>query len=339
MPGHKLAMLAACLLWPGTPQANAGTTVTPHIDKSVCSKVSTGPGPHTLLPIPGRQHLLISSHDRRRFERQGNIYEYDAVNGHMRAVPRAGEPPGLEFRPHHMDVRENNGTTLLYVINHDDKTPNSRRHSILVYALEAGKLSFRQQLKSPLLSSPNHLSLTPEGDIYVSNDRRDGSSSLELLLRQRKATIVHYRTGAGWRIVAEGLSFPNGIKATTRHVLVSKTFGNAILEYPRQSDGSLGNPRTVLSLPLLDGLNDSTRPGHYTVVSHASLMDFLRHQRDGQHPSASTVHEVNIASGQSRILFNDSGRLISGISAAVHLGNALFLGQSFEPFLLRCPYG
>lgn len=330
------AMLFAWLLLNGVQPALA--TARPNIDASSCSKIPTGEGPHSLLPLANKQHLLISSHDRRRFEKQGNIYEYDVMSGRMRILPRSGEPPHLEFRPHHMDIRESNEETLLYVINHDDTTPNSRHHSVLVYTVHDDSLSFRQQLKHPLLSSPNHLSVTSEGDIYVSNDRRDGSSNLELLLRQRKATIVHYRPGKGWRVVAEGLSFPNGIIAASNHVLVSKTFGNAILEYPRKPDGSLGSPRTVLSLPLLDGLTESPNPGHYTVVSHASLVDFLRHQRDGQHPSASTVHEVNIASGQSRVVFKDSGKRISGISAAVHLGNSIFFGQSFEPFLLRCPY-
>ena len=88
----------------------------------------------------------------------------------------------------------------------DDDTPNGRRHSILVYAVEADGLRFRRQLSDPLLSSPNHLAIAPDGDIYVSNDRRDGSSVLELAADK-----------AGW-----GTSLPEG---RGRGIAVAESFG------------------------------------------------------------------------------------------------------------------
>lgn len=338
MPRPRYATLTVCLLASLMQQATASEPFIPHINKSMCVKIPTGPGPHSLLTRSNPSKMLISSHDRRHFERQGNIYEYKIDSGKMNVLPRTGEPSQLEFRPHHMAVQEVGSTEFLYVINHDDKSPNSNNHSILVYTAGNGKLTFREQLKDPLLSSPNHLAVMPNGEIYVSNDRRNGGSHLELLLRQKKATIVHYKPGAGWRIVAEGLTFPNGIQATTSQVFVSTTFGNSILAYPREPDGTLGAAKTVLSQPLLDGLNSTKKAGYYTVVSHGSLLDFMRHQRNGRHASPASVYEVNVASGKSRIIFKDNGELISGISAAVYSGDSIFFGQSFEPFLLRCPY-
>lgn len=319
--------------------ATVSASASNRVDSALCHPVQTGPGPHSLIKVSGSTvRLLVSSHDRRNFEKTGDIYDYHPSTGKMRPLPRSGEPRELSFRPHHLDIYQENTETLLYVINHDDKKPNSRHHSILVYAIQPDRLVFRKRLSDPLLSSPNHLSISPGGDIYVSNDRRDGSSVMELVLRQKKATIVHYREGSGWRVVATGLSFPNGVEAESSRVLVSKTFGNALLEFPRKPDGSLGMPRTVVSLPLLDGITPAQAPDHYLVISHASLVDFLQHKSNGSHRSPATVHEVNRVTGKTRIFFKDDGRKISGISAAVTAPDAVYFGQSFEPFLLRCPH-
>lgn len=332
MPLPLPVFLSACLLLTCTLPTVAAT-----IDKTQCRKVPTGPGPHSLLMLPGEERLLVSSHDRRHFERHGDIYEHLPGSGTMRKLPRLREPDSLAFRPHNMAVRQSGEDTLLYLINHDDDTPNSIQHSVVVYAITADGLEFRQQLRHPLLSSPNHIALAPDGDIYISNDRRNGRSTMELALRQKKATIVHHRQGKGWRIVAEGLSFPNGVHAEQDRVLVSKTFGSAVLAYQRNGDGSLGKPRTVISLPLLDGIFPSlSRSVHYTI-SHASLFDFLQHKRNGRHASAATIHAVNADTGASSVIFSDDGLLISGLSAVIETRNAFFLGQSFEPFLLRCP--
>lgn len=309
----------------------------PRLDTAACSRIATGPGPHSLLPLPGSSRLLISSHDRRAFELPGELYAYDTATARQLRLARVGEPRGLTLRPHHMDIATRNGETLLHVINHDEDTPNGTRHSILVYALQGDRLVFRQRLADPLLSSPNHLSIAPDGDLYVTNDRRDGSSVLELALRQKKATLVHYRAGRGWRIVAEGMSFPNGVKAEAERVLVVKTFGNEMSAWPRYEDGSLGPRQSIVSLPYLDGLNPGPEPGTWLTVSHGPLMDFLRHKGNSGHASPATIYLVTPATRSYRPFFADDGKRISAMSAAVIAGQALWIGQSFDSFILRCP--
>lgn len=332
MPKSLPIILSACYLALCALPDRAGATT----NNSQCRKIPTGPGPHSLIAIPDDNRILVSSHDRRQFEQKGHIYEHNPANGRMKKIPRRKEPIALTLRPHNMAIRRSGDDMLLYVINHDDSNPNSSLHSIIIYSVTADGLEFRQQLHHPLLSSPNHISLSPDGDIYVSNDRRNGSSTMELVLRQKKATIVHHRHGQGWKIVADGLSFPNGVHAEQEKVLISKTFGNAVLEYPRRPDGSLGTPRTVISLPLLDGIFPARSAGRYYTISHGSLLDFLQHKRKSSHPSSSSVHAVNLATGKSQVIFSDDGRLISGISAALETEDAIYFGQSFEPFLLRC---
>lgn len=309
----------------------------PRVDNAACQRLPSGPGPHSLMPVPGSNRLLISSHDRRQFENPGEIYDYNLDSGKLRKLPRSGEPAGLVLRPHGFDLVSRNGEVLLYLISHDEDTPNSSEHSILVYGVEPDRLVFRQRLRDPLLSSPNHISVAPDGDLYVSNDRRDGSSVLELALRSSKANVVHYREGRGWEIVADKLSFPNGVKADSKRVLVPLSFGNALLSYPRNADGTLGPRREVVKLPALDGLNPGPEPDSWLVVSHGPLLDFLRHKSDSKHLSAGIVYLINAGSGKYTPFFADDGGRISGMSNAVIAGKALYIGQSFDSFLLRCP--
>ena len=309
----------------------------PRLDTTACRPIPTAAGPHSLLPLPGGTRLLISAHDRRNFERAGEMQVYDTATRSLARLPRSGEPPGLVLRPHHMDLVTQGKETLLYLINHDEDSPNSRRHSVLVYAVEPERLVFRRRLTDPLLSSPNHLSVAPDGDLYVTNDRRDGSSVLELALREKKANVVQYREGRGWRIVADGLSFPNGVKAEAERLLVVMTFGNAMLTWPRLPDGSLGTREQVVSLPALDGLNPGPDPGTWLTVSHGPLLDFLRHKGSSSHPSRATLFLVSPGTRQFKPFFSDDGRRISAMSNAVLAGNALYIGQSFDSFILRCP--
>ncbi|MDP2227255.1 MAG: hypothetical protein Q8J78_07230 [Moraxellaceae bacterium] len=328
---HRICALILLL----APMANAAASSDARIDEASCKRVDTGPGPHSLLALPGNERVLISSHERRQFEAAGEIIDYQPLSQRQRVLPRRNEPAGLVLRPHHLQFRVTPDATLIYLINHDDDTPNGRRHSILVYALESDSLRFRQRLTSPLLSSPNHLAISPDGDIYVSNDRRDGDSVMELVLRSKKATLVHYREGNGWRVAAEGLSFPNGVMAESGRVLVSQTFGGNLIEWPRLADGRLGNAIVRWKMPLLDGL--FTLPGSDDVltIAHGSLVDFLRHKSKGEHLSPATVYRVD-AQGVAVPFFVENGQRISGLSAVVFSGGHVLFGQSFEPFLLQC---
>lgn len=307
------------------------------LDTAACRPIPTAAGPHSLLPLPGSTRLLISTHDRRNFERPGELQVYDTASRTLARLPRRGEPPGLVLRPHHMDLATRGKETLLYVINHDEDSPNSRRHSVLVYAVEPDRLVFRRRYTDPLLSSPNHISVAPDGDLYVTNDRRDGKSILELVLREKKANVVQYREGRGWRVVADGLGFPNGVKAEAERLLVVMTFGNAMLTWPRLADGTLGTREQVVALPALDGLNPGPDPGSWLTVSHGPLLDFLRHRSASSHPSGATIFLVTPDTRQFQPFFSDDGHRISAMSNAVLAGGALYIGQSFDSFILRCP--
>lgn len=327
-----LLLLGSLCLTSAAMAASAGGAV----DNAACRRVDTGPGPHSLLLASTGTALLISSHDRRNFASTGRIQRYELPSGRLSELPRRGEPAGLAFRPHHLALQQKDGEWRLWVINHDEGNPNSQKHSLLVYALQGDGLSFRQRLSDPLLSSPNHLALTEDGDVYISNDRRNGASVLELALRQSRATLVHYREGRGFRVAAEGLSFANGILAERHRVLAVTTFGNTLLDYPRQADGSLGKPRIAFRAEHLDGLSPGPEPGSYFTASHGPLLAFMRHKASSRQRSASTLYAVHPDTGQSRVFFADDGQHISAVTSALVAGRTLYLGQGFDAFILAC---
>jgi len=179
--------------------------------------------------------------------------------------------------------------------------------------------------------------VTGNGDLYVTNDRKDGESVMELALRRSRANVVLYQPGKGWRIVADHLTYPNGVKAEDSRVLVSLTFGDALLLFPRRPDGSLGEAQTIASKPNLDNIMPGPDPDSYLVSSHLSFVDFMRHKNDSSHPSANIVYRFTVGTRQAEPFFVDDGRLISAVSTALIADHVLYLSQDFDAFIVACP--
>jgi hypothetical protein len=333
---HAL-LLTLCCLVPLTAGAAALPVDSPMVVRDLCQRIPTGPGPEDMALLPGSPvRILVSSHDRRHFEKTGNIYLFTPADRGMAILPRHGGPTGLEFRPHGIDVSEREGKTLLYVINHDDLEPNSDTHSILIYEVRSDGLYFQQRLQNELLTSPDDLSVAPDGDLYVSNDRKDGRSVMELALHRSKANVAVYHQGR-WKIAADRLEYPNGVLAEKDRVLVSLTFGDAFLAFPRLADGTLGKPEHITDKINLDNIMPGPSPGTYLVSSHSSFMDFMRHKDASEHHSGNIVYEVNTGTLKATPFFADDGSLISAVSTALIAGNVLYLSQDFDGFLVGCP--
>ena len=317
--------------------APAAIAAGPAIDPSDCVRVATGPGPDDIALQPGQApRLIISSHDRRRFSRSGDIYAYTPANNSMIVLSRSGEPEDFRLRPHGIDLVQRNGRWWLYVLSHDRELV-SDQHSLMIYELVGDTLRFHQQLTSPLLSAPNDVAVADNGDIYVTNERKDGASIVEWLFLQRKANVVVYRPGQGWQVAADELAIANGILIQGRTVWVSQTLGEGLVRYQRQADGHLDQRTQVTSLSLIDGIG-SGRNGHLLTTSYPSLIGLGLHWQRQRSKARTRVHDIDPQSGTSRVLFEDDGGVISAISSVVALGDRLYFGQLFDAFLLSCPW-
>jgi len=307
------------------------------MDGSDCQHISTGPGPDDMVVQPGPpMRLLISSHDRRHFSRTGDIYAYTPSSNQMIVMTRVGEPDGFRLRPHGMDLVNRNGRWWLYVISHDREL-HSDKHALMIYEVQGDTLRFQQQLTSPLLSSPNDVAVADNGDIYVTNERKDGTTIIEWVLLQRKANVVVYRAGTGWKIAADELAIANGILMQDRTVWVSQTVGEGMMRYTRRPDGTLGQGTQVTSLSLLDGLS-FTPGGHLLATAYPTMFGLAMHWQHQPSHARTIVYEVDPQSQSSRIIFQDNGRYANAVSSALVAGDRLYLGQLFDPFILSCPW-
>lgn len=304
---------------------------------SGCEPIASGPGPDDMaIQAVDTPRLIISSHDRRHFSRAGDIYAYSPSSGQMQILKREGEPSGFKLRPHGIDLIQRDGHWLLYVVSHD-RDLISDQHSLMVYELVGDTLRFQQQLRDPLLSAPNDVAVADNGDIYVTNERQDGDSIVELVFLQRKANVVVYRPGTGWRIAAGELALSNGIYIKGNTVWVSQTLGEGLMRYQRQPDGTLAFAETLGMLSLLDSLHAAPN-GHLLSVSYPSLINLGWHWQSKGRPARTMVYDIDPATGQGRVVFQDDGHAISAVSSAVVLGNRIYLGQLFDSFVLSCPW-
>lgn len=316
----------------------AASAASAAIDGSACQRIETGPGPGDLLiqhESGQASRLLISSHDRRHFSRGGDILAYHPGSGQLITLTRVGEPEGFRLRPHGMDLVQRDGRWLLYVISHD-RDLISDLHAVAIYELSGNTLKFQQLLRSPLLSAADDLAVAENGDIYATNERETGSSIVELIFLERKANVVLYRSGSGWRKVADELAFANDVLLQGNAVWVSQTIGEGLMRYQRRPDGSLSAGEQVTNLSLIDGLREA-RNGHLLATRHPSLIRLGLHWQRAVGSAPSAVYDVNPQNGASSVLFQDDGSHIGAVSSAVQLDNRLYLGQLFDPYLLSCP--
>lgn len=336
---YPLRLLTHSLLWVSLFSATANCAAAetaPELTMAQCQLIDTGPGPDKVLvqatPTP---RLLISSHDRRRFARTGEIYAYTPSTKAMMMLPRVGEPEGFRFRPHGMALEHRDERWFLYVISHD-RDLVSDQHSLMVYEVLDDQLRFREQLLSPLLSAPNDVAIAPDGTVYVTNERADGASIIEWLFLQRKATVVMYRSGQGWRIAAGQFAIANGVVVRGENLWVTQTLGEGMVRFRRGKDGQLSERTAITSLSLLDGLSLASN-GELLSSAYPSLIGLGLHwQRPASH-APTKIYAINPTSGDSRVIFSDTGERISAISSVQSLGDRLYAGQLFDPYLLSCP--
>jgi hypothetical protein len=290
------------------------------------------PGPEDLV-LDGPDRLLVSSQDRRTEPPPpGAVYALDMPSGEVAELPRMGEPEGMPFHPHGMDlVRGDDGILRLYVINHrlDGQDPP---HAIVVYRVLADRLEFLELLEDPLLASPNDLAALPDGQLYVGNDRSAGGGLTEMVLGLKKSTVVHFDGQGTWKVVAEGLAYTNGIAVLGHRVIVAATRENAIYSYARLGDGSLTLKTRVARVPGPD--NFFVAGDDLFVAVHPRPLAFVAHARNPAKPSPSHVYRMDLATYEMELLFADDGHGISASSTGIWIDQTLWIGQVFDPFVV-----
>ena len=310
--------------------------------KSHCEKIPAGAGPEDFVISKKSGYIYISSHERRLWKKQGDIYRYNPLNGEMIVMQRTGEPVDLFMAPHGMDISEERDT--LYVISHG-RERNDNNHRILAYRINGSKLVFIGQITdTSLLVSPNDLSVDTEGNLYITNDAGKRGSYMEILSGEKASAVVFCENpektaGRGevkCRKVAEGLGMANGILAGPNHVYIAATTENRIYRFKKSSDGILSEKAAVLTGAGFDNLFWYGASNQKILFAeHSSKTGFMLHMLFG-FKSPSVAGFYDIVSSERTDLFRDDGSVISAVSGGFVYGDVLYLSQVYENYIVAC---
>jgi sugar lactone lactonase YvrE len=326
-----IAALAAVVL--------AGCADLPEAPIWSCNTIPGIPGPEdfALDRWSDPPRLIVSSDDRREPENPGKIVSVCLSGGLVTELSRRGEPAGLALHPHGVDlIRLDDGSLQLFVISHPKPGQGGERgESVIQYRLERDQLVFQRRYQDAHLVSPNDLAARSDGSFYVCNDSSARGGMLELILGLRRSSVVYYDGQGSWSVAAEGLAMANSAAIDGRTVYVSATRANRVYAYTIGPGGVLTDRRELARIKGPDNL--ILEGSELLVAAHVDTLAFMRHARDAAKRSPSTVYVVDTHSGVASTLFADDGSRISGASVALRFEGALYLGQVFESFLLKCP--
>jgi hypothetical protein len=179
-----------------------------------CWTLASVPGPEDLVLVPAGDAALVSSQDRRDDPMPPGAIWYVPLD---RAAP-ARSPRRLtlrgrddcSFHPHGIDlVTTNQGTTLLYVINHHHPEdlavaracfdaigrtkPRASVTSVEVFEYRNGELYFLQRLADPeILTGGNDLVAEDDGDLWVTIPPGSAFGFLVELVGYTRSKLAHF---------------------------------------------------------------------------------------------------------------------------------------------------
>jgi hypothetical protein len=280
--------------------------------------------------------LLVSSTDRRFGERPGAIYEVVPGSGAIRVLERTGEPSGLIFNPHGIDIVENeNGEVILYVIIHWEEGDNEK-HAVIRYQVLPDALSFERLYTDELLVSPNDLSALDDGTIYVSNDSSGKGGMFETIIGLKRSTLVYF-DGERWSVAADRIAMANGIAAFQDCVDLAATRENRVYRFGSERSGRLVEKETAARIKGPD--NISVWNGSLIVAGHRKSLALARHLSASKNPpeSPTTLYQIDMETDEVHTLFSDGGDIISAGSVGVHYDGNIYIGQIMDPFIISVP--
>jgi hypothetical protein len=308
--------------------------------------------PEDLALIPWTRWLLLSQMPAAtdREERPGDLAALHLDTGEVRTLypreggdePRAGwgsascpGPPPRGFAPHGIDL---DGARLL-VVGHGG------REAIEVFELdvtgESPRITWRGCVPAPEDASLNDVAALPRSGFAATKMLgRNSGWGLGLMFKMlRGGTTGHvlvWDAQAGWQKIpgSEG-TLPNGIEATPDgDTLFFAEFGaERVVRIAR--DGSARSAIPVQFKP--DNLTWTARGTLLAAGAAGSIPEIVSCSRvkAGSCQVAFGVAEIDPAQGSARELLHSDGEAGGGVSVALEVGDALYLGAFTGDRLLR----
>lgn len=327
--------------------AGALKDIEPHYH-GTCDIVGGVVGAEDITIDPDSGFAYISSHDRRKWSREGSaegqIFHYRPGSlAEPLPMPHDLKAP---FHPHGIALwRDETGPDRLFVVNHPDVADGPLKDVLVssqveIFDIQAGNLKHVRTVKTDASYSLNDVVATGPDSFYASIDK--GSETkfgrmIEGYGRLSRGGIA-YGDKTGMRKVKGGLVYPNGIQWDGLHLMVAETTGERLLAFKpglEPTDLDLVAQTDIDSG--LDNLEWDTN-GDLWIGSHPRAIDFPGHAADAANRSPSQVLKVTFDGEKFDVIevYLNDGNPISGSSVAAPFGDRLLIGSVFEPFILDC---
>ncbi len=321
-----------------------------------CRQIPGLPGSEDITVHPSGEYAFVSSDDRRSVMAgepvPGAIFRYDLTDAGIDPINLTPDA-GNDFRPHGIALHaDDDGRETLFVVNHPgaphfadpaDHGGAGPDHTIEVFDVTDDGLVHRTTHSDELLISPNDVIAIDHERFYFTNDHgsRPGTvRTLEGYLRLPWSNVVYF-DGDGFQVVAEGLTYANGINLSPdgQFLYVAEVTRNRVREYQRAPATGQLDERRRLDIGFgVDNIEIDPASGDLWIGGHVRLLTFVRHVNDPMIPAPSQVVRVELDADDYRVYteFMDDGVLISGASVGAPFAGGLLVGSVFESHIVDC---
>lgn len=297
-------------------------------------KIVTGYGPEDIIldsiSDANNPRILVSCDTRRKSDSlTTGIYWIDLKTDSVFEFERLKEPEDLVFHPHGFDLVLIDSVPRLFVISHDDE---NKRQQVLQYKMSKNVLTLEKLFQNDLFSSPNDIFALKDGSFFLTNDAGKRHSFAEQLFKLKRSSVVYYTLDLKPYIIADNLSYANGIFFEEPYLYISTVLQNTIFKFTIE-DGKVIQKQSLSEI--VGGDNITKFKNKFIVAAHLNSIAFLRHRGNANIASPSVIYEFDPITGEKRVLFSDDGKLISAASTAIRYGNFLYIAQVFDNFVLK----
>ncbi len=299
------------------------------------SKIEVGYGPEDMVWDSislEEDRILVSCASRRDTHDQSlnGIYAVCPVSEEVIKLKQVGHPEDLEFHSHGIDIAEIGGQAFLFVINHEDE---KGIQSILKYKIDRDELILDSIIQHTLIISPNDIFVLSDGSFFISNDAGKRGSITELMLMQKKGSVVYFPVLGTAEIIDDALGLPNGLFFQEPFLYVSTSLQGKLFRYTKNQNSFTQKTQIAKKLPGADNLNPYKNG--LLVPCHPRYISFAKHAKNAEKLSPSVVYFISLDGTEKYAIFSDDGTTVSCGSCAIVQDDYIYVTQIFENYMLK----
>lgn len=329
------------------------TTLEPRFAGS-CQRLGGVTGAEDIVIDRARNVAYLSAMDRRARQAgediRGEIFQLDLDNVAAGFKPLTGGIPA-DFRPKGIDLFTDpvSGEQQIFAVSLPAEGDN--RVEIFDILTDEGRVSLRhaKSVRDPLIRTPNDVGAAALNAFYVSNDQKAAAhgwgSFFENIFRADSTDLVYF-DGEVARVVAEELTFPNGVAVDPidNTVYVAETLDFRMRVYDRNPEtGALTlRPDTEgrVYLGTAPDNIDLNPDGSLWVAAHPKSLRFFNYARS---PEALAPSQVVLVTpnpdgpgGMVDQVYLNKGEEIAGATVAAAHNGQMLVGSIFDDHILLC---